>query len=145
VIVPTAAQPTPTEAGEQGEKNDVFALVRRLRAAFSGFLAGVPRRVLVRGGSMVPTLHDGDVVLVRPRRRPRAGEVALVRWPARPGQLSVKRLALFLNATESDDGGWFALGDAAAASTDSRTLGPAEALAVVTHRLWPRPGRIARR
>ncbi|NYD36942.1 S26 family signal peptidase [Actinomycetospora corticicola] len=113
--------------------------MRRLRAAFSGVRARVPRRVLVRGGSMAPTLQDGDVVLAWPRRRIRAGEVALVRWAARPEQLSVKRLAL------PDDGGWFALGDAALASTDSRTLGPAEALAVVTHRLWPRPGRIARR
>ncbi|MDL5157151.1 S26 family signal peptidase [Actinomycetospora termitidis] len=98
-----------------------------------------PRRVLVRGSSMVPTLHDGDVVLAWPGRRARAGDVALVRWPSRPGQLSVKRLAL------PDDGGWYALGDAALASTDSRTLGPAEALAVVTHRLWPHPGRLPRR
>nr|WP_285594315.1 S24/S26 family peptidase [Actinomycetospora sp. NBRC 106378] len=99
----------------------------------------VPRRVLVRGASMAPTLRDGDVVLARPGRRPRPGDVALVRWSARPGQLSVKRLAL------PDGGSWFALGDAALASTDSRTLGPAEALAVVTHRLWPHPGRIVRR
>lgn len=94
---------------------------------------------------MVPTLRDGDVVLAWPGRRPRTGEVALVRWPARPGQLSVKRLALSFEGAESDDGRWFALGDAALASTDSRTLGPAEALAVVTHRLWPHPGRIGRR
>jgi hypothetical protein len=94
---------------------------------------------------MAPTLRDGDVVLARPGRRPRPGDVALVRWSARPGQLSVKRLALSLDRTESDGGSWFALGDAALASTDSRTLGPAEALAVVTHRLWPHPGRIVRR
>ncbi|MEJ2868820.1 S26 family signal peptidase [Actinomycetospora sp. OC33-EN08] len=99
-----------------------------------------PRRVLVRGSSMAPTLHDGDVVLALPGRRARAGDVALVRWPARPDQLSVKRLAL-----PDDDGRWFALGDAPLASTDSRTLGPAEALAVVTHRLWPGPGRLRRR
>lgn len=89
---------------------------------------------------MAPTLRDGDVVLLRPGRRARTGDVALVRWPARPDQLSVKRLAL-----PDDGGGWFALGDAALASTDSRTLGPAEALGVVTRRLWPHPGRIARR
>ena len=73
-----------------------------------------------------------------------------VRWPARPGQLSVKRLALRLPEEGSDEGPddgacWFAVGDAPAASTDSRTLGPAVALAVVTHRLWPRPGRLPRR
>ena len=109
---------------------------RGLRAA----LGRVPRRVLVRGDSMAPTLRDGDVVLAVPALRPRAGHVALVRWPARPGQLSVKRLGL-----PDEGGGWFAVGDHATASTDSRTLGPAQASAVVTHRLWPHPGRLPRR
>ncbi|MFC5061232.1 S26 family signal peptidase [Actinomycetospora atypica] len=118
---------------------------RGLRAAFSRALAGVPRRVLVRGDSMAPTLHDGDVVLAVPALAPRAGDVALVRWPARPGQLSVKRLALPWDPTEPDEGGWFAVGDHATSSTDSRTLGPAQASAVVTHRLWPHPGRLPRR
>ena len=118
----------------------------RGRAESPGRWRGVPRRVTVRGGSMVPTLHDGDVVLAVPGLRPRDGAVALVRWPARPAQLSVKRLALRFPEEGPDDGArWFAVGDAPLASTDSRTLGPAVALAVVTHRLWPRPGRIPRR
>lgn len=121
----------------------------RRRAEFPDGLRGVPRRVVVRGSSMVPTLHDGDVVLAVPGLRPRDGSVALVRWPQRPGRLSVKRLALrFPDAGHDEgDGGacWFAVGDAPGASTDSRTLGPAVALAVVTHRLWPRPGRLPRR
>ncbi|NMO90739.1 S26 family signal peptidase [Actinomycetospora sp. TBRC 11914] len=98
---------------------------------------------------MVPTLHDGDVVLAVPGLRPRDGAVALVRWPARPDQLSVKRLALRFpdddDAADDAAAHWFAVGDAPTASTDSRTLGPAVALAVVTHRLWPRPGRLPRR
>jgi hypothetical protein len=98
-----------------------------------------PRRVLVRGGSMAPTLRDGDVVLARPGAPVRPGELALVRWASRPGQLSVKRAALPLGD------GWFAVGDAPAASTDSRTLGPAEALGPVRWRLWPRPGRLRAR
>ncbi|GLZ48741.1 hypothetical protein Acsp06_49260 [Actinomycetospora sp. NBRC 106375] len=98
-----------------------------------------PRRVLVRGGSMAPTLRDGDVVVARPGAAVRPGEPALVRWPSRPGQLSVKRAAL-----ETDEG-WFAVGDAPAASTDSRTLGPAEVLGPVRWRLWPRPGRLRAR
>ena len=119
---------------------------RGLRAALSRAFGRVPRRVLVRGDSMAPALRDGDVVLAVPALRPRAGHVALVRWPARPGQLSVKRLALQLDPTEPDEGGgWFAVGDHATASTDSRTLGPAQASAVVTHRLWPHPGRLPRR
>lgn len=99
-----------------------------------------PRRVRVRGASMVPTLADGDVVLARPGGRCRPGDVALVSWDGRPGQLSVKRLAL-----RFDDGTWFAVGDAPAASTDSRTLGPARAEGPVLCRLWPRPGRVRAR
>ncbi len=100
---------------------------------------------------MAPTLHDGDVVLAVPGLRPVDGAVALVRWPQRPGQLSVKRLALRLpdrggDDADGDDGAcWFAVGDAPTASTDSRTLGPAVVIAVVTHRLWPSPGRLPRR
>jgi nickel-type superoxide dismutase maturation protease len=93
------------------------------------------RRVAVRGPSMSPTLGDGDVVLVRFGAPVRAGDVVLVTWPARPGQLSVKR------AVRREGGGWWVLGDNPYGSTDSRTLGPAEVVAVVRRRLWPHPGR----
>jgi hypothetical protein len=114
-------------------------LVTRVIVLVRGLSRRRPRRVLVRGGSMAPTLRDGDVVLARPGATVRPGELALVRWASRPGQLSVKRAALPL------DGGWFAVGDAPTASTDSRTLGPAEALGPVRWRLWPRPGRLRAR
>src|ERR1700759_819549 len=94
------------------------------RAGLPGGVGGVLRRVAVRGGSMVPTLHDGDVVLAVPGLRPRDGAVALVRWPARPGQLSVKRLALRFPEDSPDGACWFAVGDAPADSTDSRPPGP---------------------
>ena len=94
------------------------------------------RRVRVRGPSMVPTLHDADIVLVRRSHRPRPGEIALVRWPARPGQLSIKRV------DRADGAGWHVLGDNPFGSTDSRELGPAEVLGVIRWRLWPRPGRL---
>ena len=94
------------------------------------------RRVAVRGPSMSPALHDGDVVVVRFGAPVRPGDVVLVRWAARPGQLSVKR------AVRPEGDGWWVRGDNPFGSTDSRTLGPAHVVAVVRARLWPRPGRI---
>jgi len=96
--------------------------------------ANIPwRRVAVRGPSMSPTLSDGDVVLVRFGRPARPGDVVLVCWPQRPAQLSVKR------AVRAEERGWWVEGDNPFGSTDSRALGPAEVVAVVTRRLWPRP------
>ncbi len=96
------------------------------------------RRVAVRGPSMSPVLHDGDVVLADFAAPVRPGDVVLVRWAARPGQLSVKR------AVRPANGSWWVEGDNAFGSTDSRDLGPAQVLAVVGLRLWPRPRRLPR-
>jgi len=87
---------------------------------------------------MAPTLRHGDVVLVRMTRGARVGDVVLVSWDARPGQLSVKR------AMRPESEGWHVRGDNAFASTDSRELGAARILGVVLARLYPRPGRIRR-
>ncbi|MFD1146602.1 S24 family peptidase [Saccharothrix hoggarensis] len=95
--------------------------------------------VRVVGPSMVPTLRTGDVVVVGYRRAPRPGDLVLVRWPARPDQVSVKR------AVRADGDGWHVEGDNPFASTDSRTLGPAVVLGVVRFRLWPRPRPLGRR
>jgi phage repressor protein C with HTH and peptisase S24 domain len=88
---------------------------------------------------MAPALADGDVVVVRFGAPVAAGDVVLVRWPARPDQLSVKR------ARRRDGDGWWVEGDNPFGSTDSRELGRAQVLAVVVARLWPRPGRLRRR
>jgi phage repressor protein C with HTH and peptisase S24 domain len=85
---------------------------------------------------MSPALHDGDVVLVRFGAPVRPGDAVLVRWASRPGQLSVKR------AVHRADDGWWVRGDNPFGSTDSRTLGPAQVVAVVPARLWPNPGRV---
>jgi len=114
------------------------------------------RRVAVRGPSMSPALADGDVVLVTFGARPRPGAVLLVRWPARPGQLSVKRAVRAEAGSDapsdapseapprgpSDGPLWEVRGDNPFGSTDSRQLGPAVVLGVVRFRLWPRPGRL---
>ena len=94
------------------------------------------RRVAVRGPSMSPALHDGDVVLVRFGAQVQPGDAVLVRWMSRPEQLSVKR------AVRRTGEGWWVLGDNPFGSTDSRALGPAVVVAVVRARLSPRPGRV---
>lgn len=83
---------------------------------------------------MSPVLRDGDVVLVRFGARPKPGDVVLVCWESRPGQLSVKR------AVRPAGAGWWVEGDNEPASTDSRHLGEAQVKAVVTARLHPSPG-----
>jgi hypothetical protein len=86
---------------------------------------------------MVPTLRDGDRVLVRMSAplRPPVGRVVLVELPERP--LSVKRLV------SVEPGGLVRVeGDNEFGSTDSRTLGPIPVGAIrgtVVLRLWPRP------
>jgi signal peptidase I len=101
------------------------------------------RLVTVRGPSMVPTVRDGDRLLVwlrQSRTTPAIGRVVLVALPDRP--LSVKRLV----AVEPD-GRIRVEGDNGFGSTDSRSLGalPADTLrGIVLLRLWPRPGRLRR-
>ena len=90
---------------------------------------------------MSPVLSDGDVVLVTFGAAPRAGDVVLVRWRARPGQLSVKRAV----RPAGIDGEWDVRGDNPYGSTDSAQLGPATVLGVIRWRLWPRPAWLPRR
>lgn len=97
------------------------------------------RRIRVRGPSMAPTLKDGDVVLARNGRNPRTGDVVVVTWVMRPGQLSIKR------AADPNGEGWHVEGDNADASTDSRELGPAQVHGVVVARLWPQPRLLSSR
>lgn len=107
----------------------------------------------VRGASMAPTLRPGDLVATLPVRVPRRGEVVLVRDPRDAAHVQVKRvIGLPGETVEVRDGtllvdgrrhreahqhgrgtegrlrvppGHLAvLGDARAASTDSRTYGP---------------------
>lgn len=104
----------------------------------SGPLGRLPyRQVRVRGHSMVPALADGDIVLVRSGATPRPGDVVVVSWPARPGQLSIKRVAW----AEGD--GWYVVGDNWVESVDSNSLGPATVHGVIHWCLWPRPHRVA--
>lgn len=80
---------------------------------------------------MEPTLHDGDVLLVLHRARPRVGSVVVVELPrddaghARP--LSVKRLT---GTDPADPGRWWVERDNPAEGVDSWLVGslPSSAL-----------------
>jgi len=80
------------------------------------WLAG--RRVEVRGPSMLPTLADGERLLVRRTRRVRPGDLVVVRDPDDPGRLLVKRLL-----AREGSRLWLG-GDNPRASRDSRAFGP---------------------
>ncbi|MFI2430895.1 nickel-type superoxide dismutase maturation protease [Streptomyces sp. NPDC018693] len=71
----------------------------------------------VTGPSMVPTLHEGDQLLVRYGARVRVGDVVVLRHPFQQDLLVVKR------AVERRDGGWWVLGDNAYAGGDSTDYG----------------------
>jgi signal peptidase I len=102
--------------------------------------------VVVRGESMAPTLRPGDRLIVEAftlqRRAPRAGEVVLAPDPRVPQRELVKRVA----AHDPLTGRVELRGDAAQASTDSRTFGalPREQVRWrVALRYWP-PSRVRR-
>jgi hypothetical protein len=92
---------------------------------------------------MLPTVKDGDLLLVRggpaASGRARAGGLAVVRLPdGRP--VAVKRLGL------RDGAGWWVERDNPAEGIDSWQLGApvpdADVLGVVVVRLWPPPFRL---
>ena len=93
---------------------------------------------LVRGPSMVPTLRDGDVVLVRRGGAIRPGAVVVARFRARPDLLVVKR------ATRKVDSGWWLASDNDLVTDDSRAYGVADVEGRVVLRWWPPFSRIRR-
>ena len=68
---------------------------------------------------MSPALEPGEWAIAVRSRSPREGDVIVVEHPERPGFELVKRV---VSVTE---GGLWVEGDAAAASTDSRSFGAA--------------------
>ena len=92
--------------------------------------------VLVRGPSMVPTLRDGDALLVRRGGRVRPGQVVVGRFRSRPELLVVKR------AVRPEGDGWWLEGDNEFVTDDSRAFGVADVIGPAILRYWPRPGRL---
>lgn len=88
---------------------------------------------------MVPTLRDGDHVVVRHGARVREGDLVLARFHALPDRLVVKR------AERAVDDGWWLVSDNPYAGGDSATHGAADVLGRVVVRLWPGRPRVLRR
>ncbi len=93
----------------------------------------------VRGRSMLPTLRDGDRLLVAHDARVRPGDLVVVRLPDGTGSVvAVKR------ATVRVDPGWWVERDNPREGVDSARVGAIaddDVLAVVLLRLWPGPRR----
>jgi hypothetical protein len=93
---------------------------------------------VVRGRSMLPTLCEGDRLLVVYGGTPAAGRIAVVRLP--DGVVAVKRLDLLA------DDGWWVSRDNPRQGVDSWSAGRAvdEVMGIAVLRLWPRPALLRR-
>ena len=94
--------------------------------------------VVVRGTSMLPTLVDGDRMLVRYGASARPGALAVVVLPG--DVLAVKRLA------RREPAGWWVERDNPSEGTDSWSVGAipfADVRAIVVCPVWP-PRAVAR-
>jgi hypothetical protein len=86
---------------------------------------------------MLPTLRDGDRLLVLHGVAPRRGSPAVVRLPG--GVLAVKRV------TRREPDGWWVERDNPEEGVDSWSVGAipdGDVVARVVGRLWPRPRRL---
>ncbi len=85
---------------------------------------------------MVPTLRDGDTVIVRHGVEVRPGSVVLATFRTMPARYVLKR------AVRAQDDGWWLASDNGAAEGDSAVHGVADVHARVVLRL--RGGRVSR-
>jgi phage repressor protein C with HTH and peptisase S24 domain len=93
----------------------------------------------VHGNSMVPTLRDGDRVVVRYDAQVRVNDLVVARFA--DGTLAIKR-AQERRTTRTGGDGWWLLSDNVTEGVDSRHRGvvsDADVLATVICRVWPRP------
>ena len=93
---------------------------------------------------MLPTLRDGDLLLVRHGARIRPGALVVARFP--DGTLTVKRAA-DERRTRTGEAAWWLVSDNPGEGVDSRHRGPVaeeQVVGVVRLRVWPSP-RVGRR
>lgn len=84
---------------------------------------------------MLPTVRDGDCLLVRPGARARKGDVVVARFRERPELLVVKR------AVCEQEGGWLLASDNPAVEGHGLTGGIGDVEAKVVLKYWPWPIR----
>jgi SOS-response transcriptional repressor LexA len=80
------------------------------------------QRVRVSGPSMTPTLHDGDLVIVRRGVSPQPGDVVLAVFRELPDRPVLKRVV------RAEGDGWWLASDNALAGGDSASHGVADVL-----------------
>jgi phage repressor protein C with HTH and peptisase S24 domain len=91
---------------------------------------------------MIPTLADGDRLLVSYRRAVAPGDLVVARLP--DGTVAVKR-ATERRTTRDGSPAWWLLSDNPDQGVDSRHRGPVaetDVIAVTLARVWPRPRRL---
>ena len=79
---------------------------------------GKRKGFLIEGNSMLPTLKNGDAVLIAPSAKLSVGDIVLARHPFKRSVKIIKRIG-----TIDAQGNYFLLGDNPAESSDSRTFG----------------------
>ncbi len=82
------------------------------------YALGKRRIFRVRGDSMLPTLKDGDAVMIVPARSVSKGDVVLAKHPYKSSVRILKRVSGI-----DTDGRYSLAGDNPDDSTDSRTFG----------------------
>ncbi len=82
------------------------------------FFLGRRKGFLVEGNSMLPTLKDGDAVLIDLTAKFETGDIVLANHPFKQSGKVLKRIGEI-----TGDGKYVLIGDNAAESTDSRTFG----------------------
>jgi nickel-type superoxide dismutase maturation protease len=114
------------------------ALLSALASLVTALAVGLvwlrPRRFVVSGTSMLPTLRPADRLLVARTHSPRAGDLVVIRDPRFTERLLCKRVV------SADSRHVVVRGDNPEASTDSRAFGPVPdewVVGVVLRRYWP--------